>query len=106
MWSAPVLITFLPPILAPALENGGFMMTAVGRISGGRMLFNCSAFSAVMRVKGSASIIVRRCGDISLPVTSATPAVMAWTAKPPVPADGSITRSPGRRFAAHAAAKA
>ena len=106
MWVAPVSITILPPMRSPALENGGFMMTTVGLMSRGRMLCSCSAFSFVIRLNGSVSIIARRCGDISLPTTSFTPAVMAWTAIPPVPADGSITTSSGRRFAAHETAKA
>lgn len=90
---------------SPALENGGFMTTAVGLMSRDRMLCSCSAFSAVMRLNGRVAIMARRCAEISLPTTLA-PAFMACTAIPPVPADGSITTSPGRRFAAQEAAKA
>lgn len=106
MWTAPVSSTFKSPMRPAVAENGGFMTTTVGLMPSGSTLLSCSAFSRVTPSSPSDSSISARLSLISLPHTLSAPAFLAWTAMPPVPAEGSSTRSPSPMFATQLAAKA
>lgn len=107
MCRAPVSSSFLSPKRPAVCENGGFMTTVVGLTPRlGRMPAICSAFSTCVRSppNWSRRKSARR-GSSSLTWTFA-PAFFAWTARSPVPADGSSTSSPGFMFASQLAANA
>ena len=101
IWADPVATTFLSPIRPAVWLNGGFISTTVGRTS--RTLLICSASWIVTgSTPGRADSSAARRGLSSFTWTSA-PAFTAWTARLPVPADGSSTTSLSPRFATHAA---